>query len=107
MRNTSDGDKLQEILKDFKTNLLKRGVNSDNETNQNMQVALDNYNRATLLSDANKSKHTGYIPCVSHQIKDWNSNIKQKLLSILHWHILQKYKAVCSVLPIVSYKRNF
>ena len=103
MRNTSNADVFQEILNDFKTKLRKRGY-SDYEINQNIQVVLDNYDRATLLSDVNKSKQQG-IPLVF--VIKYNSGIrkiKQKLLK--YWHILQKEKDTFSVLPIVSYKRN-
>ena len=103
MRNTSNADVFQEILNNFKTNLQKRGY-SDYEINQNIQVVLDNYDRATLLSDVNKSKKQG-IPLVF--VTKYNPGIRKiKQKHLKYWHILQRDEDVLSVLRIVSNKCN-
>ena len=106
LRNTSDENKLHEVLREFKINLSKRGYDN-REIEKSITDALHNQKRSNALNSAGK-KPSGKIPLVL--VTKHNpciTLIKRKLLK--YWHILNRDKKCNEVfknLPIVAYKRH-
>ena len=89
LRNTSDENKLYEVLREFKIILSKRGYDNC-EIEKSITDALHNQKRSNALNSAGKKPSgkiplflvTKYNPCITL--------IKRKLLK--YWHILKRDK---------------
>lgn len=106
LRNTSDTDILTAMLNDFKSNLIKRGYDS-NEIEKTITSAVENSDRVVALKNSGIKKNqniplvfiTAYNPCIK--------NIKKKLMK--YWHILKRdaeCRQIFREMPIVAYCKH-
>lgn len=105
LRNTSDKDILVAMLNDFKSNLIKRGYES-NEIEKSINSAVENDRMVALKNSGKKENRniplvfiTAYNPCIK--------NVKRKLMK--YWHILKRdaeCRQIFRDMPIVAYCKH-